>query len=154
MLTPDSDGCLKWRLDADISNSKLHEALADLKARNAVIVPIATPARTWAAGDLVLAEGARGLFWWAKVTACHMDGTYNVFVYDDSPSGGQQWEHLAPMLSSYLHSRTVQSSRLSRVHQPGRWKYRHNQRVFWPCLHEKTGTNLRHTWLATFCCWS
>ena len=108
MVTPDADGCLKWRLDADISNSKLQHALANLKARNSVIIPIATPARIWAEGDPVLAQGARGVFWWAKVTACHMDGTYTVFVFDDSPSGGQQWEHLVPM---YLRPRTANCER-------------------------------------------
>ena len=114
------EGCLRWRSDDDITNANFKRAIKKLRADVASGLAMAMPASNarekWEEGAEIEAEGASGKWWWAKINACHDDGTYNVAVDDDTEGGGQEWENLRPV---HLRSRVQLERPQGIAYRPG-----------------------------------
>ena len=106
-MTHDSvDDCLRWRCDQDISHEHYKRAVEQLReASNGslVAIPTSNPRPKLKQDAEVEAEDASGVWRWAKITACHEDGTFNVYIYDDNAGGGQDWDDMRPV---HLRSRS------------------------------------------------
>ena len=94
------DGCLRWRCDQDISHGnfkRVVEQLREAPNKSSVAIPTSEPGTKWKEGAIVEAVGASGVWHWASVVACHDDGTFNVYLYDDHAEGGQEWKNVRPV---------------------------------------------------------
>ena len=94
------EGCLRWRCDKDINHDNFQSALKQLSKN--LVMPTSNTRDKWEVGAEVEAEGASGKWWWAKISACFEDGTYDVAIFDDHPEGGQIWYNVRPV---HLRSR-------------------------------------------------
>ena len=95
------DGCLRWRCDQDINHGNFKQALKQLRQasnRSSIVAMLKSNSRpTWKKGAQVETEDASGQWRWAKILACHDDGTFNVYLYDDHAGGGQEWDNVRPV---------------------------------------------------------
>ena len=93
------DGCLRWQCDQNINHVNFERAVDQLRetsSESSVAMPTSNTRTKWKEGANVETEGASGMWYWAKITACHDDGTFNVHVYDDE-TGGQEWSDVRPV---------------------------------------------------------
>ena len=98
------NGCLRWRCDEDINHDHYTRTVEQLRGPP-IAIPTSNSRPRLQQGDKVEVLDASEQWRWAKITACHEDGTFNVRVYDDSGVDGQQWNNVAPV---YLRSRILQ----------------------------------------------
>ena len=150
---------MRWRCDGDISprNFKLTmERLREVSkgasetsiSTSNICIPTSNIRKKWKLGAEVEVEGIKNDWWYAKVTGCNDDGTYNAVVDDDHPEGGQEWENVRPV---YLRSRVqaVRPTGIVRRHLDAIPRWDEDGGAAFLALQNKLLRRYNGTWVST-----